>query len=441
MKKQKLALITKISTLKKDEIYKLSKLPYSKVFVLYNWDNLKNIKIPSKVSLVPYTNVNNTLNKLFKENLSYKFLPYFVWDDNSKYSIKVFNHTFWSKVDHKIFKEKDKMTNFLWEVAHKKYVRLTYKELQNKTYDEIKEIVWDSFIIKPTNASSSTSTFIVREREDFSWVLWKIAKSYDYIVEEYILWDLLSLDFFFDWENIFMLCFAREIAMIELFDKSKFSKEFLSKYGEEITKHFNFILPLAYNQDFSKISKTELVFLEELRKKLKSVSYRWVIHLEYKYDSVNEKVGFIEWGARFGWYRKIFIKELYNTEVLKLNYYLLEEKDLSRFAKVKNNIYKFKEKEHDLNFVRVKTNFLQKTNLVSLLKKSWNLITNSFDSFMKEYYEDNFWIETKKIDFYIKHSKDYNFYPFYKNNTTKFDYILEFNDDNFKLFKKKNSKL
>lgn len=61
-----------------------------------------------------------------------------------------------------------------------------------------------------------------------------------------------------DGENLFMLVFAREVSMIDLIETKKFSREYLEKYGEHLEKHFNFVLPIRYNIDFSKISKTEL---------------------------------------------------------------------------------------------------------------------------------------------------------------------------------------
>jgi hypothetical protein len=94
---------------------------------------------------------------------------------------------------------------------------------------------------------------------------------------------------------MFLLTYAREIAMIELSDKQKFSKSFLSKYEEEIQKHFNFILPIRYHVDFSHVSKIELKLLEQLRLKLESIDFRGVIHLEYKYDKAQKKIGFLEW--------------------------------------------------------------------------------------------------------------------------------------------------
>jgi len=169
---------------------------------------------------------------------------------------------------------------------------------------------------------------------------------------------------------MFLLILAREVAMIELSEKEKFSKEFLEKYGEELEKHFNFILPLGYNLDISKLSQVEISFLESVRKKLKEIRYRGIIHLEYKYDKERKKLGFLEWGARYGGYRKTFMKHIYNTDSLRLPYYLLIEKDISRFTKFKGDIYKFKEKEYNLNFIRVKTNFIETKNYIKILKKS-----------------------------------------------------------------------
>lgn len=445
MKNIKTLLITKLAKLTKNNVYELSKLPYKKIVILYPiWDIENQIKLPSKVSIIWYTNLidlNNKINSIFKEYNDYKIIPYFSWDDNSKYSIKVYNKTFWTKVDPKIFKEKDKMSEFLWDIAKKKFLRYTYKELITQNYTEIAKNLWNKFIIKPTNASSSTNTFKVKNSDDFENIKSKISKTYDYILEEYIWWNLFSIDFFFDGESMYLLVLAREIAMIELSDKNKFSKPFIEKYWDELNKHFNFILPIAYHLDFSKLSKTELDFLENIRKKLQEINYRWVIHLEYKYDPKTKQLGFLEWWARYWGYRRMFMKEIYNTNFLRLPYYLLVEKDISRFNKIKWNIYKFKEKEYNLNFVRVKTNFIDKMNYIEILKKSWNLFESSFNWFLKDYYKNKFWINIKKIDFFVKYSKDYNFFPFYKSNDTKLDYILELNDENFKIFRKKKFKI
>lgn len=437
-------LILKVQKLSKSKIYDCSKLPYSKIFIFYSEQSEIVFKIPKKIETIFFKNsidLNQKINQIYTDNIEYTILPFFTWDSNSKYAIKVYNKTFSTDVDAKIFKEKNKMIDFLWDIIEKKYFRLTYKDLFNNSYEYLSKELWNVFIVKPTNWSSSMNTFKVKSMEDFENIKTKIAKSYDYIVEPYIWWNLYSIDFFFDWEKMFLLVLAREVAMIELSEKNKFSREFLEKYWEELNKHFNFILPLWYNLDFSKLSKVELSFLEKIRKRLESVWYRWVIHLEYKYDVKTQNIGFLEWWARYGWYRRIFMKRVYLTDSLRLPYNLLIEKDFSKFVKIKWNIYKFKEKEHNLNFIRVKTNFIENKNYIEILKKSWDLFNNSFNWFLTDYYKNKFWIKIKKIDFYVKYSNTFSFFPFYKNNQTKLDYILELDDENFNTFRKKKFKI
>ena len=437
-------LVIKVSKLNKSKIYEFSKLPYTKIFVLFSEDSEIEFKVLKKIELIKFSNLidfNKKINQLYKDNIEYTILPYFSWDSNSKYAINIFNKTFSTNVNPKIFKEKNDMIDFLWDIIEKKYFKYSYKDLLNKKYEYFAKELWDIFIIKPTNWSSSMNTFKIKSFEDFENIKSKIAKSYDYIFEPYIWGNLYSIDFFFDWKDMFLLLLAREIAMIELSEKDKFSKEFLDKYWEELGKHFNFILPLWYNLDFSKLSKIELSFLEEIRKKLEGIWYRGVIHLEYKYDTKTQKIGFLEWWARYGWYRRKFIKKLYHTDFLRLPYNLLIEKDFSKFTKVKWNIFKFKENEYNLNFIRVKTNFINKINYIKILGKSWDLFKNSFEWFLNNYYKTKFWINIKKIDFFVHYSKNYNFFPFYKNNKTKFDYILELDDENFKIFRNKKFKI
>ncbi len=445
MKKIKTLFISKIKKITKDKIYDFSKLPYTKVVLFYLWvKEITNIKLSSNVEVIrciTLTDINKQINKLFEKYPDYTILPDFAWDDYSKYSIKTYNKTYKTKVWAKIFKEKDQMVEFLWDIAAKKYVRFSHKELITKNYNDFSEIMWKSFIVKPTNASSSTNTFKIKNQEEFEDIKWKLAKSYDYIIEEYIWWNLFSIDFFFDGEKIFLLVLAREVVMIELSDKNKFSNKFIEKYWEELTRHFNFILPLSYHIDFSKLSTVELWFIEKIRLKLVEIWYKWVIHLEYKYDSKIKKIWFLEWGARYGWYRKIFMKKIYHTDYLRLPYYLLINNDYSKFSKVKWNIYKFKEKEYNLNFVRVKTNFIDTTNYIEILKKSWDVFKNSFNGFLKDYYKNKFWIDIKNVKFFVKYDKNNNFFPFYRNNNTSFDYILELNDENFSIFKKKKFKI
>lgn len=445
MKQQKTLLVSRVANLSKETILMHSSLPYTKVILLYaGAKSSEKVKTSSKLSIRTCSNLtvlNREINKIYEEFPEYMILPNFWGDAFSKYAIKMYNKTYGTKIHANIFKEKDVMMKFVWQVWEKNYFRTSHKELVHMQYADIEKSVGKTFIVKPTNASASRCTFKVTDADDFEAVKPKLSRIFDYMVEEYIGGELYSVDIFMDGENMYLLTYAREIAMIELADKKKFSKKFLEKYGEEIDKHFNFILPIAYHIDFSFLSKMEISLLEELRSKLASIEYRGVVHLEYKYDKTEKKIGFLEWGGRYGWYRKTFVKEIYNTDHLRIPYYLLVEKDTSRFAPLKWKILAFKEQEHNLNFVRVKTNFLETTNYISILKKTWNIFEISFQKFLKDYYKEHFGIKIKKIDFYVKYSKGYNFFPFYKDAATKLDYILELDDENFELFKKKKFKI
>jgi hypothetical protein len=89
----------------------------------------------------------------------------------------------------------------------------------------------------------------------------------------------------------------------------------------------------------------------------------------------------------------------------------------------------------------VKTNFLETTNYIDILKKTGSIFEVSFQSFLKEYYNVNFGIKVKDMSFFVKYSKGYNFFPFYKDISTRLDYIIQLDDKNFELFKKKKFKI
>lgn len=445
MKKEKTVLITLLDTFTKEQVLMYAQLPYTQICLLYKWEQPSLLlRVPSNVRIIEYwhqTSLNKIITELHKEYKDYMCLPYFVWEANSKYAIKIYNKTFWTKINPQIFREKDEMMKFVWEVSEKRFLKIWYSQIVKMNYEEIESQISKTFIVKPTNASASRSTFKVRSADDFALVKSKLWKNYDYIVEEYIDWELYSIDIYMDWENMFLLSYTRSIAMIELSDKWKFSNGFLKKYGEEMDKYFNFILPIVYHIDFSLISWIELWFLEWLRSKLMSINYRGVIHLEYKYDKKTKKIGFLEWWARYGGRRRIFIKNIYNTDNLRIPYYLLFENDKSRFKLVKGKIFAFKEKEYNLNFVRVKTNFTEATNYVSILEKTGDIFKNSFENFLINYYKENFGIKVQKVDFFVEYHKWAVFFPFYKDPLTKLDYILKLDDENFSLFKRKKFKI
>ena len=136
------------------------------------------------------------------------------------------------------------------------------------------------------------------------------------------------------------------------------------------------------------------------------------------------------------------MKKIYNVNNLKLQYEILIEKSFSKFKKINNfDIYEIKEQEHDVNYVRIKTNFINKINKFDILKKTWDIMKNSFHSFILDYYKNKFWIKINNLDFVLKTTKDWNFYPFYEKQSCRFDYIIELDDENFKLFKSKKFKI
>ncbi|USN58218.1 MAG: hypothetical protein H6767_08075 [Candidatus Peribacteria bacterium] len=71
-------------------------------------------------------------------------------------------------------------------MAKKRYATYSYKNLKDKTYEELAGLVGDNFIVKPINASSSTNTFKISSAEGFDGIKKKLSKNYEYIIEEYI---------------------------------------------------------------------------------------------------------------------------------------------------------------------------------------------------------------------------------------------------------------
>lgn len=263
MKLQKTVFLTRLGHMSQDAIDRHAALPYTKIVLLYGGvRDLTLYKLPKKVEILHYNNLvemKRFIKQTYEKYVEYRLIPYFAGVDMySKYAIYAYNLAFHNKIDPRIFKEKDKMIDFLGELSHKKNIKLEYKELQKTSYDALVEKLGTPFILKPTNASSSTFTFKIKSEEEYNDILQKIGKSYTYMCEQYIGGSLFSLDFFMDGKNLYMLVFAREVAMIDLIETRKFSREYMAKYGDELEKHFNFVLPIRYNIDFSKISKTEM---------------------------------------------------------------------------------------------------------------------------------------------------------------------------------------
>lgn len=375
--------------------------------------------------------ISKIIDDVFIKYSNYKILPYFEGDCNSRYSIKVYNKTFETSINPHIFKLKNKMNEFLKEYTNKNNLKLKFSDLKQKSYKELEKEFGPHFILKPLNAASSLLNFKIIDELSYEKALKKLQSKYQYIIEEYISGNLYATDLFFDGSKIFVMCHSREITFSEILNK--FSDSYLIKYKNLLTENFMHFLPVRYTLETSKIPKIAQDFIKNICKKLKSIKYRGFLHLEYKYDKEAKKVGFIEWGARNGGNRNYFIRKMHNVTCEQIPYEVLCKKNYNHFV-FKDGIYYLANKDHEKNYVGIKTNPLEKTHLMDLLKKNPNFMNYSFEDFLKRQFWDIGKIEFNKIDFNIKTTSDYYLYPFYQRSDTKFDYIIEFDEENFKKF-------
>lgn len=418
----------------------VKRIKYDKIYII-NGENKKkeneenNNKDNGKIKYLLYKDLKEIpklIDTIFKEEPNSMILPYFSGDSKSKYAIKIYNKYFGTKIESKLFKEKDKMNSFIGH--EKKHLKLNYNEIIECGYLKISKYLGERFILKPTNAASSLLNFMISSKDDFKIAKKKLKKSYNYILEEYLDGNLYSIDLYLDGNNIFVTSFVREITFYELLER--FSKKYKEIYGNIINENFLHFIPIRYTLDFNKISSLEINFIKNVTKGLIDLKYKGFIHLEYKIDRKNNKIGFIEWGARLGWKRSYFIREMFNVIVQNIPYYLLYEKDLSKFEK-KKGVYFLKERDPDKNLLGIKTNVMEKTHLMNLIKKTPNFLSISFEEHLKDIMRDYWKIKFDEIDFSLKTSSDYYIYPYFQRNDTRFDYIMKLNEKNFKLFLKK----
>jgi len=432
-------LITLFREFNKKQINDFSRQSqYFKNYVLVKEKNIKkfnNDLSSKKIIFVPFKSKNDILKKIeeifTKENNNLIF-PFFEGDNNSKYAIKIYNQSFNTKIDPRLFKQKDAMNVFIFDDNFKKKsIKYTFSQIQNKKYEEIEQELGSCFIIKPTNAASSLLTFKIDNAKKFIQIKQKIKKKYNYILEQYLNGNLYAIDFYCDANDIFLLCFTREIPMAELLEK--FSSKYMEKYNKNLNEDFLHFLPIRYTIPLEKLNSLEKQFINCIKEKFIEKQYRGFIHLEYKISKIEKKIGFIEMGARKGWQRGTFIHKMHNLFVENLPLEILYQKDFSRFS-FKDNLYFLKNKNIDKNFIGIKTNVLQKTHIIEIFKKIPNFLNLSFAEFLQNFLWDKWKIKVKKIKFFTKYSSDYCIYPFYERNDTRFNYIIELDEYSFKRF-------
>ncbi len=431
----KTALLIYVDTLKERKVQVLLRTSFSKIIAICNNSDISESR--SKKIQIYYrndTSLDLIIDKVFEENTEYQILPFFRGDVNSPHSIHAFNKAYNTDVDYRVFREKDRMNDFLKDVTDKKNIRFKYYDLSKESYSDIcSKIESNIFILKPLNASSSLMNFKITSEEQFNNAISKISEKYDYIIEECLTGNLYATDLFFDGESVFLLCHTREMTFAEILNK--FSKKYMDKYNEALNDNFMHFLPVRYTLDLKKIPKSAIKFIQDISKPLKEIGYRGFIHLEYKYDSETKRTGYIEWGARLGGNRSVFIEIMHNIRCEQILYDILARKDHSLFEQ-KNKLYYLKNRNHDKNIVSLKTNVLEEMYLVDLLKKHPDFLNHSFGDFLRDNFKINWKIKVDKIKFDIRTTPDHMIYPFYKKSETRFDYYMELDEDNYKQFLK-----
>ncbi len=385
----------------------------------------KNI-IVKKIKAEKY--LYEAIDEILEKEKGNIIIPMFFEDSKSKYNIYITNKTLNKNIDPKIFRQKNLMNEFLKDIIDKKnYLLKNEKEIN---YNFIKNKVGDSFVIKPIDAASSVSSFRIKNEEDFKNFKKSYKKTYTHIAEEYVTGDLKSVDFYFNGEDIFVFCFAKETCFNEGLEQNKFSKQFLDLYGEYIQKYFLNHIPIRYNLDNFSFTKTEIEFLQKIKSKLKSIGYKGGIHLEYKYDKKKDKVGFIEWGARYGGRRDLIVDRVYGQGINKLMLDINLE-DYSKFKK-KDSLYILNTKSGN-NMIIMRQLFPKRINAIKILNRKEKTATQSYKEFLVNLLKEKFGLDSlEKVIFYIKYNEAGYFLDTYKAERTYLMYGLLLNDSDFK---------
>lgn len=438
----KTALIRYRKVLRKSFVdHAKKKYRYDKIIFLCEECRLteEEVKKEKKVDIriAPKRSFSRVLRELQEEYGKRSFLlPFFVGDDNSKFNIQVYNSTFGTKVPPKIFKEKSTMNAFLGDSIQKRNIRLSYEDLKQLSYEELKEKVGEEFILKPLNASSSVLSVRIASEHDLEMIRPKLQRKYRYILEEYMQGKLYSLDFYFDGKQLFFLCYAREMFFGEILKKLQKEDD-----EERYPPEFFYFLPVRYTLDLKKLSKTERQFVQRLAKKLEEIEYRGIVHLEYRYDQKQKKIGFIEWGARPGGYRRKYTEEMHQYLMENLPVDILLKKDYGRFRH-EHGVYFLRGRDSDTNFVTIKANVLQKTHIMQILRKNpEKYLEVSFQKFLKNFLWDLWKVKVEQISFQVRTSSDYYLYPLHERSDTRFSYTMELKEKSFQRFLQKKYRI
>lgn len=437
---KKISLITYWKNIK-DVIDGLCKLKYKKIYFIYKeWSYLtKKEKGIIPIQIFDKKKISCILKNIIRQNPKETFVPFFRGDSNSKYMIYSYN-LLWKKIDRKEFRHKDLMNKRMKDIGNKTSFSIQKKEIKNVSFKGFqKEHSISKFIIKPHNSSASTSTYKIESEDEFNEVKKKLINSNQYIVEEYLEGKLYSVDFLFDGENLLLLAYVKETSNAEYIEQQKFTPDFMNKYWDDINKDLLYILPVRYSLHFEDLSSTEKKFLREIKKILKKLDYKGIIHLEYKYDSMTKKIGFIERWARMWGQRSELVKKLHYFDIRDLMYDAFAKQDISKWEE-KWWLHYFKDKNKGHHLIWIKTSFLKKTHIWDLLIKNNDFFSIWYTQFLKNYLLKKFGLEVENAYFYYK-TKNNFFYHTSDSKWTYFIVYLEVFEEQFLKFKKNQSKI
>jgi hypothetical protein len=190
---------------------------------------------------------------------------------------------------------------------------------------------------------------------------------------------------------------------------------------------------VRYDVPYAKLHDEERKFLAKLGKKLKQWWYVWFIHLEYKFDSKNKKLWFIERWARLGWERIEWIKKLHYFDIPTL-LYEIHSGDISKWKPYKGS-YIFKNIIPNMHYVGLYQNFLEKTHVGTVLTAYDNYVNISYKDYMLSLISQ-YGVVPNDMKILLTHKKWY-LHPSIEGRWTRCKIYIELNDEMFLKLKKK----
>jgi len=324
---------------------------YNIIFFKWNLISDKNFLekyINNWVLVYNYYDNDDLRKKIIKINKDYNILHI---TTTSEFLINTKNNLLkliWKKksINSKIFRDKYIQRDLLQTSNFNLWIKFLKLDINELDFDLIKEKIWLPFILKPTNWVQSAGVIKIENRENFDDYMnhYKIFykncskrgfKSDLILAEEYIDWELYSIDYFVS-ENQDLLIskpvkvkLAIDLWINDYFNLSrivtneleeKFKDKNLEKFVRDTIKA-TWIKTTFVHHEFKINSAWELKTIElnwriwGWRLEIMNFSY-WINIYEYIFESWNENINFIENVAAVNVYSpERWILEWYNKEL------------------------------------------------------------------------------------------------------------------------------